>query len=229
MEKNEVTTIAQLNKRFTVANYEIKKAENEHSIFWYTNRLNQLARKNEFCDNEKVKPVADLVKNLHSGRYPFSVDLFPKVCGKFVKKVEKYEDRAVIASLMDGETIKDEKGRDVVLDENDVPVVVSYLPKSLTGVFRCYKNLVAKEIRETAARERAEKRAEKSEKAHQDALSRARQKQISALSLQLIDGTITPEEFAEKVAILKASTPTAKPMPTGKATPTKKVATANVA
>ena len=226
MTKINISTIKDLNTFAKGATSEISKGRK--SPFFCINTLNKFAAKNEFCNNEKVKPVADLVRKLHGGRYPFVIELFPKVNGTYYKKVEKVDDPFILASLMCGEIVNDCKGRPVCLDDENNAIIVTALPTTPETMFTAFKAFVADDMRTAAKIQKQANKAAKSEETARRMQKRAAQKRIKELSVMLCNGEITPEEFTEKVNAAKSWGE--KSVPSGKHTPTHKGGTiSNVA
>lgn len=200
------------------ANKQIKDVT--FSPFFIVNTLNKVAKGDvtkinglESVNIEDVKEVAKVCKTLHGNRYAFDFALFEKdTKGRFCTRVtlpKKY----VLDTDGDAVTYTI-NGKDVVLSDN---VYLQPVACTFPGMLSAFAKVAKVEIRETEKREAAEKReAEKRAKKEARARETAEQKKARAakkeretkakeLSLQLLAGEITPEEFAEKLAILKAA------------------------
>lgn len=200
------------------ANRQIKEVT--FSPFFICNTLNKVAKGDvtkingmESINVDDVKTVANECKKLHGGRYAFDFALFDKdSCGRFCTRTtlpKKY----VLDTDGDAVTYTI-NGKDILLSEN---VYLQPVPCTFTGMLAAFAKVARVEIRETEKRENAEKReAEKAAKKEARARETAEQKKARAakkeretkvkmLSIELLAGDITPEEFAEKVAAIKAA------------------------
>ena len=190
------------------------------SPFFICNTLNKVVKgdvsKIDGCSTinvDDVKTVAKVCKTLHSGRYAFDFALFEKDSqGRFCTRVtlpKKY------VFDTDGDAVKYTfNGKDILLSDN---VYLQPIACTFTGMLSAFAKVAKVEIRETEKKEAAEKReAEKIAKKEARAKETAAQKKARAakkeretkvkmLSIELIAGDITPEEFAEKVAAIKAA------------------------
>lgn len=200
------------------ANKQIKEVT--FSPFFIVNTLNKVVKGDvskingmESINVDDVKEVAKVCKTLHGGRYSFDFALFDKdSCNRWCTRVtlpKKY----VLDTYGDAVTYT-YNGKDVLFDEN---VYLQPVTCTFTGMLAAFAKVAKVEIRETEKRENAEKReAEKLAKKEARAKETEEQKKARAakkvretkakeLSLQLLAGEITAEEFAEKLAILKAA------------------------
>lgn len=200
------------------ANKQIKEVT--YSPFFIINTLNKVAKgdvsKIDGCSAinvEDVKTVANECKKLHGNRYAFDFALFDKDSkGRFCTRTtlpKKYvfdtDGDAVTYSF---------NGKDILLSDN---VYLQPVTCTFPGMLSAFAKVAKVELRETEKREAAEKReAEKLAKKEARAKETAAQKKArmakkeretkaKELSLQLLSGEITAEEFAEKLAILKAA------------------------
>lgn len=200
------------------ANKQIKDVT--FSPFFIVNSLNKVAKgdvsKIDGCSTinvEDVKTVAKVCKTLHGGRYAFDFALFEKdTKGRFCTRVTLPKNYVFDT---DGDAVKYTfNGKDVLLSDN---VYLQPIACTFTGMLSAFAKVAKVEIRATEKKEAAEKReAEKIAKKEARARETAEQKKARAakkereakakeLSLQLLSGEITAEEFAEKLAILKAA------------------------
>jgi hypothetical protein len=200
------------------ANKQIKDVT--FSPFFICNTLNKVAKGDvskingmEGINVDDVKTVANECKKLHGGRYAFDFCLFDKDSfGRWCTRTtlpKKY----VLDTDGDAVTYTI-NGKEVLLYDN---VYLQPVTCTFTGMLAAFAKVAKVEIRETEKRENAEKKeAEKLAKKEARARETAEQKKARAakkeretkakeLSLQLLAGEITPEEFAEKLAILKAA------------------------
>lgn len=200
------------------ANRQIKDVT--FSPFFICNTLNKVAKGDiakingmETINVDDVKEVAKVCKTLHNGRYAFDFALFDKDNkGRFCTRAtlpKKY------VYDTDGDAITyTYNGKDVILSEN---VYLKPVTCTFPGMLSAFAKVAKVEIRETEKKEAAEEReAEKIAKKEARARETAEQKKARAakkereakakeLSLQLLSGEITPEEFSEKLAILKSA------------------------
>ena len=196
------------------ANKQIKDVT--FSPFFIVNTLNKVVKGDiakinglESINVDDVKEVAKVCKTLHGNRYAFDFALFEKdTKGRFCTRVtlpKKYvfdTDGDAVSYTMNG--------KDVLCGEN---VYLQPVPCTFPGMLSSFAKVAKVEIRETEKREAAEKReaekqARKAETAEQKkarVAKREREMKVKELSLQLLAGEITPEEFAEKVAAIKAA------------------------
>ena len=200
------------------ANKQIKTVT--YSPFFILNTLNKVAKGDvskingmESINIDDVKTVANECKKLHGNRYSFDFALFEKDSkGRFCTRVTLPKHYVFDT---DGDAVKYTfNGKDVLLSDN---VYLQPIACTFTGMLSAFAKVAKVEIRETEKREAAEKReAEKIAKKEARARETAEQKKARAakkereskakeLSLQLLAGEITAEEFAEKLAILKAA------------------------
>ena len=200
------------------ANKQIKDVT--FSPFFICNTLNKVAKgdvsKIDGCSTinvEDVKKVAKVCKNLHGGRYAFDFALFDKdSVGRFCTRVQ-------LPKVYTFDTVGDAvsytfRGCDVNMETH---TYFKPVPCTFVGMFAAFAKVAKVEIRETEKKEAAEKReAEKIAKKEARAKETAAQKKARAakkeretkvkmLSIELLAGDITPEEFAEKVAAIKAA------------------------
>lgn len=200
------------------ANKQIKDVT--YSPFFIVNTLNKVVKGDvskingmEAINVDDVKTVANECKKLHGGRYAFDFALFEKdTKGRFCTRVtlpKKYvfdtDGDAVTYSF---------NGKDILLSDN---VYLQPVACTFTGMLSAFAKVAKVEIRETEKREAAEKReaekiAKKEARAKETAeakkaraAKKERETKVKELSLQLLSGEITPEEFSEKVAILKVA------------------------
>ena len=190
------------------------------SPFFICNTLNKVAKgdvsKIDGCSAinvEDVKTVANECKKLHGNRYAFDFCLFEKDAkGRFCTRVtlpKKY------VFDTDGDAVTYTfNGKDILLSDN---VYLQPVTCTFPGMLSAFAKVAKVEMRETEKKEAAEKReAEKSAKKEARARETAEQKKARAakkeretkvkmLSIELLAGDITPEEFAEKVAAIKAA------------------------
>ena len=200
------------------ANRQIKEVTS--SPFFIVNTLNKVVKGDvskivgmESINVDDVKTVANECKKLHGNRYDFDFVLFEKdTKGRFCTRVtlpKKY------VFDTDGDAVTYTfNGKDILLSDN---VYLQPIACTFTGMLSAFAKVAKVEIRETEKRENAEKReAERRAKKEARAKETAEQKKARAakkeretkakeLSLQLLAGEITAEEFAEKLAILKAA------------------------
>ena len=191
-----------------------------YSPFFIVNTLNKVVKGDvskivgmESINVDDVKTVANECRKLHRGRYSFDFALFEKdTNGRFCTRVtlpKKY------VFDTDGDAVKYTfNGKDILLSDN---VYLQPVACTFTGMLSAFAKVAKVEIRETEKREAAEKReAEKFAKKEARAKETAAQKKARAekkaremkakeLYLKLLVGEITAEEFAEKLAILKAA------------------------
>ena len=200
------------------ANRQIKDVT--FSPFFICNTLNKVAKGDvskingmEAINVDDVKTVANECKKLHGGRYAFDFALFEKDSfGRFCTRTtlpKKY----VLDTDGDAVTYTI-NGKDILFAEN---VYLQPVPCTFPGMLSAFAKVAKVEIRETEKREAAEKReAEKSAKKEARAretveakkaraAKKARETKVKMLSIELLAGEITPEEFAEKVAAIKAA------------------------
>ena len=191
-----------------------------YSPFFITNTLNKVVKGDvskivgmESINVDDVKTVANECRKLHGGRYAFDFALFEKdTKGRFCTRVtlpKKY------VFDTDGDAVKYTfNGKDILLYDN---VYLQPIACTFTGMLSAFAKVAKVEIRETEKKEAAEKReAEKIAKKEARAKETAAQKKARAakkeretkvkmLSIELIAGDITPEEFAEEVAAIKTA------------------------
>ena len=200
------------------ANKQIKDVT--FSPFFILNTLNKVAKGDvskisgmDSINVDDVKKVANECKKLHGNRYAFDFCLFAKdTKGRFCTRVTLPKHYVFDT---DGDAVKYTfNGKDVLLSDN---VYLQPIACTFTGMLSAFAKVAKVEIRETEKKEAAEKReAEKIAKKEARARETAEQKKARAakkereskakeLSLQLLAGEITAEEFAEKLAILKAA------------------------
>ena len=186
------------------------------SPFFIVNTLNKVAKGDvskingmETINVDDVQTVAKVCKTLHGGRYAFDFCLFDKDSnGRFCT-------RNVLPKKYVFDTVGDAvaytfNGKDVVCGEN---VYLQPIPCTFVGMLSAFAKVAKVELKETEKREaterkEAEKQAKKAEKAAQKKVrddKKVRENKVKELSLQLLSGDITPEEFAEKVAAIKAA------------------------
>ena len=191
-----------------------------YSPFFIVNTLNKVVKGDvskiagmESINVDDVKTVADECRKLHRGRYAFDFALFEKDSkGRFCTRVQ-LPKKYVFDT--DGDAVKYTfNGKDILLSDN---VYLQQVPCTFTGMLSAFAKVAKVEIRETEKKEAAEKReAEKIAKKEARAKETAAQKKARAakkeretkvkmLSIELLAGDITPEEFAEKVAAIKAA------------------------
>ena len=191
-----------------------------YSPFFILNTLNKVVKGDvakisgmESINVDDVKTVANECKKLHGNRYAFDFCLFEKdTKGRFCTRVQLPKVYAL-------DTIGDEvsytfKGCNV---DCSTHTYLKPVPCTFPGMLSAFAKVAKVEIRETEKREAAEKReAEKRAKKEARAKETAEQKKARAakkeretkvkmLSIELLAGEITPEEFAEKVAAIKAA------------------------
>lgn len=200
------------------ANKQIKEVT--FSPFFIINTLNKVVKGDvskisgmELINVDDVKTVANECKKLHVNRYAFDFCLFEKdTKGRFCTRVTLPKNYVFDT---DGDAVKYTfNGKDVLLSDN---VYLQPIACTFTGMLSAFAKVAKVEIREAEKKEAAEKReAEKIAKKEARAKETAEQKKARAakkeretkakeLSLQLLAGEITAEEFAEKLAILKAA------------------------
>lgn len=200
------------------ANKQIKEVT--FSPFFIINTLNKVAKgdvsKIDGCSTinvEDVKTVAKVCKTLHGGRYAFDFALFEKdTKGRFCTRVTLPKNYVFDT---DGDAVKYTfNGKDILLSDN---VYLQPVTCTFPGMLSAFAKVAKVEMRETEKKEAAEKReAEKRAKKEARAKETAEQKKARAakkerettvkmLSIELLAGDITPEEFAEKVAAIKAA------------------------
>ena len=200
------------------ANKQIKTVT--YSPFFILNTLNKVVKGDvskinglESINIDDVKKVAHECKQLHGNRYAFDFCLFAKdTKGRFCTRVNLPKNYVFDT---DGDAVKYTfNGKDVLLSDK---VYLQPIACTFTGMLSAFAKVAKVEIRETEKKEAAEKReAEKIAKREARAKETAEQKKARAakkereskakeLSLQLLAGEITAEEFAEKLAILKAA------------------------
>ena len=191
-----------------------------YSPFFIVNTLNKVVKGDvskivgmESINVEDVKTVAHECKKLHGNRYAFDFALFEKdTKGRFCTRVtlpKKY------VFDTDGDAVKYTfNGKDILLSDN---VYLQPVTCTFPGMLSAFAKVAKVEIRETEKREAAEKReAEKAAKKEARAKETAAQKKeraakkeretkVKMLSIELLAGDITPEEFAEKVSAIKAA------------------------
>ena len=191
-----------------------------YSPFFILNTLNKVAKGDvakingmESINVDDVKTVANECKKLHGGRYAFDFALFDKdSTGRFCTRVNLPKKYALDT---DGDAVTYTiNGKDVLLSDN---VYLQPVTCTFPGMLSAFAKVAKVEMRETEKREAAEKR-EADKRAKREARARETAEQKKArmakkeretkakeLSLQLLAGEITAEEFAEKLAILKAA------------------------
>lgn len=190
------------------------------SPFFICNTLNKVAKGDvskisgmELINVDDVKTVANECKKLHDNRYAFDFCLFEKdTKGRFCTRVTLPKNYVFDT---DGDAVKYTfNGKDILLSDN---VYLQPIACTFTGMLSAFAKVARVEIRATEKKEAAEKReAEKIAKKEARAKETAAQKKARAakkereakakeLSLQLLSGEITAEEFSEKLAILKAA------------------------
>lgn len=190
------------------------------SPFFICNTLNKVAKGDvskiagmESINVNDVKIVANECKKLHGNRYAFDFCLFEKDSkGRFCTRVN-LPKKYVLDTIGDAVTYTID-GKDILFSDN---VYLQPVTCTFPGMLSAFAKVAKVEIRETERREAAEKReAEKRAKKEARARETAEQKKArmakkeretkaKELSLQLLAGEITPEEFSEKLAILKAA------------------------
>lgn len=200
------------------ANKQIKEVT--FSPFFIVNTLNKVVKGDvskivgmESINVDDVKTVANECKKLHGNRYSFDFCLFEKdTKGRFCTRVQ-------LPKVYAFDTIGDAvsytfKGCNV---ESETHTYLKPVPCTFVGMLSAFAKVAKVELREAEKKEAAEKReAEKRAKKEARAKETAEQKKARAakkeremkakeLSLQLLSGEITAEEFAEKLAILKAA------------------------
>lgn len=200
------------------ANKQIKEVT--FSPFFIVNTLNKVVKGDvskinglESINVDDVKTVANECKKLHGGRYAFDFALFEKdTKGRFCTRTtlpKKY----VLDTCGDAVTYTI-NGKDILLSEN---VYLQPVTCTFPGVLSAFAKVAKVELRETEKRENAErreaeKRAKKEARAKETAAQKKeraakkeRETKVKMLSIELLAGDITPEEFAEKVAAIKAA------------------------
>lgn len=191
-----------------------------YSPFFIVNTLNKVVKGDvsrivgmESINVDDVKTVANECKKLHGNRYAFDFVLFEKdTKGRFCTRVTLPKNYVFDT---DGDAVKYTfNGKDIVLSDN---VYLQPISCTFTGMLSAFAKVAKVEMRETEKKEAAEKReAEKRAKKEARAKETAAQKKARAakkeretkvkmLSIELLAGEITPEEFAEKVAAIKAA------------------------
>ena len=191
-----------------------------YSPFFIVNTLNKVVKGDvskivgmESINVDDVKTVANECKKLHGNRYAFDFCLFEKdTKGRFCTRVTLPKNYVFDT---DGDAVTYAfNGKDILLSDN---VYLQPISCTFTGMLSAFAKVAKVEIRETEKKEAAEKReAEKLAKKEARAKETAEQKKArmakkeretkaKELSLQLLSGEITAEEFAEKLAILKAA------------------------
>ena len=183
------------------------------SPFFICNTLNKVAKGDvskivgmESINVDDVKTVANECRKLHRGRYAFDFALFDKDSnGRFCTRVQ-------LPKVYAFDTIGDAvsytfKGCNV---ESETHTYLKPVPCTFTGMLSAFAKVAKVEIRETEKREAAEKReAEKLAKKEARAketeaqkkarmAKKEREAKAKELSLQLLSGEITAEEFASK-------------------------------
>lgn len=191
-----------------------------YSPFFIINTLNKVAKgdvsKIDGCSAinvDDVKTVANECKKLHGNRYAFDFALFDKDSkGRFCTRVQ-------LPKVYAFDTIGDAvsytfKGCNV---ESETHTYLKPVTCTFPGMLSAFAKVAKVEMRETEKREAAEKReAEKLAKKEARAKETAAQKKeraakkeretkVKMLSIELLAGDITPEEFAEKIAAIKAA------------------------
>ena len=200
------------------ANKQIKEVT--FSPFFICNTLNKVAKGDvskingmDSINVDDVKTVANECKKLHGNRYAFDFALFEKdTKGRFCTRVTLPKNYVFDT---DGDAVKYTfNGKDILLSDN---VYLQPVTCTFPGMLSAFAKVAKVEMRETEKKEAAEKReAEKRAKKEARAKETAEQKKArmakkeretkaKELSLQLLSGEITAEEFAEKLAILKAA------------------------
>lgn len=150
--RKEVTTI--------IANGVNELKEVVNNPFYYSNELNRLSRKNEFCDGKNVAAIGALVRTLHENkRYAFDLCIFPKdSAGRFCVPCTLNIMRRSIHTI---------DGLEVVNIDEDTHTAYYLRPVrlSLAGMLRDFslmaKRSIFADLKERAAAERAEKKAAK--------------------------------------------------------------------
>ena len=201
MEK-KILSRKEFNAAAKVAEKELRDNV-KNNIFHTLNELNKSARKNEYCDKELIKPVADIVRKRHEGRYPFSLDLFTKdvfgrfcTCRKYTGEVSAFD----IDEIEHGQVVLSPKGHEMRLSaDNEYIVYLKPVSCDIVGMFRDFKYIISAEL---GAAEKAQKQAAKDMKrAEQEAkkAEKRREQVVKELSLKMLRGEITREEFYRKV------------------------------
>lgn len=200
------------------ANKQIKDVT--YSPFFILNTLNKVVKGDiakingmESINVDDVKEVARVCKTLHGNRYAFDFCLFEKDSfGRWCTRTN-LPKKYVLDTCGDAVTYT-YNGKDVLFGEN---VYLQPVTCTFPGMLSAFAKVAKVELRETEKREAAEKReAEKLAKKEARAKETAEQKKARAakkeretkvkmLSIELLAGDITPEEFAEKVAAIKAA------------------------
>lgn len=191
-----------------------------YSPFFILNTLNKVVKGDvskingmDSINVDDVKNVAKVCKTLHGGRYAFDFALFDKDSkGHFCTRVTLPKK---FVCDTDGDAVTYSfNGKDALISEN---VYLQPVTCTFPGMLSAFAKVAKVEIRETEKREAAEKReAEKLAKKEARAKETAEQKKARAakkeretkvkmLSIELLAGDITPEEFAEKIAAIKAA------------------------
>lgn len=198
-------------------NQSVKGAKGEvknmlASPFYVTNELNKLARglvtRTYGLSAEEVREVASISKKLLGGKYPFSVDMFPKdakgrFCTYTAYKPEKHGELRVDYHDTEGgsvgiHTLAD--GREVDVEKN---MILNPVKCSFIGMFSAYCRVISSANKaDEQTRREAERVKKAAERARQD-FEKARAK-VKAVFGNLAN-TMTDEEIAEKYAIIKAA------------------------
>lgn len=200
------------------ANKQIKEVT--FSPFFICNTLNKVAKGDiakingmEAINVNDVKTVANECKKLHGGRYAFDFALFEKDSrGRWCTR-NTLPKKYVMDTDGDAVTYKF-NGKDILLSEN---VYLQPVTCTFPGMLSAFAKVAKVELRETEKREAAEKR-EAEKRARKEARAREtaeakkaraakkeRETKVKMLSIELLAGDITPEEFAEKVAAIKVA------------------------
>lgn len=210
------------SKEFAAIAKSAKKQIKEvtFSPFFIINTLNKVAKGDvskitgmESINVDDVKTVANECKKLHGNRYAFDFCLFEKDSkGRFCTRVTLPKNYVFDT---DGDAVTYSfNGKDVLLSDN---VYLQPVTCTFPGMLSAFAKVAKVEMRETEKREAAEKReAEKIAKKEARAKETAEQKKARAakkeretkvkmLYIELLAGDITPEEFAEKLAVIKAA------------------------
>ena len=200
------------------ANKQIKEVT--FSPFFICNTLNKVVKGDvakisgmESINVDDVKTVANECKKLHGNRYAFDFALFEKDSkGRFCTRVTLPKHYVFDT---DGDAVTYSfNGKDVLLSDN---VYLQPIACTFTGMLSAFAKIAKVEMRETEKREAAEKRdaearakkearaKETAEQKKARAAKKERETKVKMLSIELLAGEITPEEFAEKLAAIKAA------------------------
>lgn len=197
------------SKEFAAIAKSAKKQLKEVTLspFFILNNLNRIVKGDiakitgmELINVDDVKAVANECKKLHGNRYAFDFCLFEKdTKGRFCIRVtlpKKY------VFDTDGDAVTYAfNGNDVIPSDN---VYLKPISCTFTGMLSAFAKVAKVEMRETEQRANKEARAkETAEKKKARASKREKEAKAKELSLQLLAGEITAEEFSEKLAILK--------------------------